>query len=143
RPLVLTAPRLGDAAGATDHAVKANCIAAIELQGAIVRHAAAARRSSAPITNRQGTGADGSTATVGVGARQRGGAAARLGHAANATDCAGKSNRIAAIELQSTVVGDITRNRASGTAITNRQGTGADGGAAAISIGAGQRQILS
>src|SRR3974390_2328899 len=60
--------------------------------------------------------------------------------AARAADRPPKCHRVAAIEDQSRIVGDISHDAAARPTVPDLQLTGADRGTAGVSIGPGQRQ---
>ena len=118
---------------------RALAIAALVSRVAAIERERGAGRAEAGIGgDRDRPCADGGAAGVAVGAGQRQRAGADLAERSAAADRAGEGERVAAVEQQRAIVGDIAGEAAGGRAGADLEGAGSDGGAAGIAVGAGQ-----
>ncbi len=114
--------------------------AAVEDQRAIVGDVADDAAAGAAIAELQRAATDHGAAGVGVGAGQDRRSGASLRHRSRPADDAAEVQRIAAVEDQRTVIGDVADDAAAGAAIAELQRAAADHRAARIAVGARQDQ---
>ena len=128
---------LPQAAIAADHLTQSHRITAVDGQHSALANIDGATTQAAcgaAIAQLQRAGTDRGGAVVAIVGRERGGARAGLFELAAAADYLAQRQCIAAIDGQRAIVGDGSRDRASGAAITQLQRAGTDCGAAAVAV---------